>query len=219
MFNLLPIPLDWNLLQLFRAPSTREVHDTWRLKDGTPVILRVTRPEDGELIQELVRGLSEKTRYQRFFSPIHELSPRMLDRFTRNGGTEAMTLVAVVQQDGREVAIAMAQYVADPYPERCDFGVVVADDWQRSGLGRKLIESLICLARAAGFERIEGDVLVENVPIHRLMHALGFRFGPHPDGVYLSRVKKRLAAEPWKCTPLTALVRQPAQAKAMARCE
>lgn len=205
MFTLLSIPIAWKLPQLFRAPSSREVHDTWRLKDGTSVVLRATRAGDGELIQDMVRGLSDKARYQRFFSPIHELTPRMLDRFTRNAATEAMTLVAVIQQDGKEVAIAMAQYVADPYPERCDFGVVVADEWQRSGLGRKLIESLICIARAAGFERIEGDVLVENVPIHRLMRDMDFRFGPHPDGAYLSRVKKALVAEKRKCTPLTAL--------------
>ncbi|OWW18990.1 GNAT family N-acetyltransferase [Noviherbaspirillum denitrificans] len=204
MFSLLPLKLP----QLFRTPSSREVHDTLRLKDGTAVILRAARIDDGELIQDLVRGLSEHSRYLRFFSPIHELTPRMVDRFTHNAGTEAMTLLAVIQQDGKEVAIAMAQYVADPYPVRCDFGVVVADDWRRSGLGRKLIESLICIARAAGFERIEGDVLVENVAIHRLMEAMGFRFGPHPDGATLSRVKKRLVAEEWKCTPLTALVMQ-----------
>ncbi|WP_420473127.1 GNAT family N-acetyltransferase [Noviherbaspirillum sp. ST9] len=206
MLNLLNFPLGWKQLLPFRSPASREVHDTWRLKDGTAVTLRAARTDDGELIQALVRGLSEKSRYHRFFSPIHELTPRMLDRFTHNAATDAMTVVAIVQQDGEEVAIAMAQYVADPYPERCDFGVVVADEWQRSGLGRKLIESLICIARAAGFERIEGDVLVENVPIHRLMRDMGFGFGPHPDGAYLSRVKKQLVAEEWKCTPLTALV-------------
>ena len=208
MLSLLPFPIGWKQLLPFRSPSTREVHDTWRLKDGTAVTLRATRADDGELIQELVRGLSMKSRYHRFFSPIHELTPRMLERFTHNAATDAMTVVATIQRDDKEVAIAMAQYVADPYPERCDFGVVVADDWQRSGLGRKLIESLICIARAAGFERIEGDVLVENVSIHRLMHDMGFRFGPHPDGAYLSRVKKRLVQEEWKCTPLTALVQQ-----------
>lgn len=207
MLNLLSIPLDWKHYLPFR-PAAREVHDTWRLADGTPVTLRAARPDDGELIQELVRGLSMKSRYQRFFSPIHELTPRMLDLFTHNAPTQAMTLVAVVQQDGKEVAIAMAQYVADPFPDRCDFGVVVADEWQRGGLGRKLLEALICIARAAGFERIEGDVLVENVAIHRLMRDMGFRFGPHPDGAYLSRVKKQLVVEEWKCTPLTALVRQ-----------
>lgn len=215
MLSLLPFRPGWKQFLPFRGATSREVRDMWRLNDGTPVTLRATRADDGELIQSLVRGLSEKSRYQRFFSPIHELTPRLVTLFTRNAPREAMTFVAVVQQEGKEVAIAMAQYVADPYPDRCDFGVVVADDWQRSGLGRKLIQALICIARAAGFERIEGDVLVENVPIHRLMRDMGFRFGPHPDGAYLSRVKKRLVAEEWKCTPLTALAMQPDRAPAV----
>ena len=200
MLSLLPFSLHWkHLLPL------REVHDIWRLPDGTPVTLRAARADDGELIQDLVRGLSLQSRYQRFFSPIHELAPNMLDRFTHNTPTDAMTLVAVVHQDGQEVAVAMAQYVADPFPDRCDFGVVVADEWQRGGLGRKLIETLICIARAAGFERFEGDVLAENVPIHRLMKTLGFRFMQHSDGAYLSKVSKPLVASEWKCSPLAAL--------------
>lgn len=211
MRSLLPFPLDWKQYLPFRATSAREVHDTWRLPDGTPVTLRASRADDAGLIQELVRGLSLKSRYQRFFSPIHELTPRMLERFIRNAPGEAMTLLAVIRQDGREVAIAMGQYVADPHPDRCDFGVVVADAWQRGGLGRKLIESLICIARAAGFTRIEGDVLTENAAIHRLLMDIGFRFVRHPDGAYLGRVTKRLVAEEWKCTPLTALVRQARQ--------
>ena len=51
---------------------------------------------------------------------------------------------------------------------------------------------LICVARVAGFVRIEGDVLTENTAIHRLLMELGFRFVRHPDGAYLGRVTKRL---------------------------
>ncbi|HYD61900.1 MAG TPA: GNAT family N-acetyltransferase [Noviherbaspirillum sp.] len=204
MFNLLPLPLDWKFTLPFRMPA-REVHDTWRLVDGTMVTLRGARADDGNLIQDLVRGLSVKSRYQRFFSPIHELTPRMLERFTRNVPGEAMTLLAVIRQDGREVAIAMAQYVADPFPSRCDFGVVVADQWQHGGLGRKLIQALICIARAAGFEKIEGDVLAENKPVQRLMLDLGFMLKQHPEGPDLTKVSKRLAASEWKCSALTAL--------------
>lgn len=205
MFNLLPFPLDWKLYLPFRAPS-HEVHDTWRLADGTTVTLRGARADDGELIQDPVRGLSVKSRYQRFFSPIHELTPRMLERFTRNVPAEAMTLLAVIREDGREIAIAMAQYVADPFPSRCDFGVVVADKWQHGGLGRKLIEAFVCIARTAGFEKIEGDVLAENRPIQRLMLDMGFMLKQHPEGPDLIKVSKRLAAPEWKCSQLMALV-------------
>ncbi|HYD95662.1 MAG TPA: GNAT family N-acetyltransferase, partial [Noviherbaspirillum sp.] len=159
---------------------------------------------------------SLQSRYHRFFYPLHELTPDMLARFLHNAPAEAMTLLAVIRQDGRERAIAMAQYVADRYPERCDFAVVVSDFWQRGGLGRKLIESLMCIARAAGIERIEGDVLSENEAMRKLLLDMGFSQRQHADGAYLRKVSKRLVAPEWKCTPLTALARRDGTARAHA---
>ncbi|RZI43635.1 GNAT family N-acetyltransferase [Herbaspirillum sp. HC18] len=216
MRSLLPIPLDWKHYLPFRPAAPREVRDTWRLADGTPVILRASRTDDGELIQHLIRNLSLRSRYQRFFYPLHELTPDMLTRFIHNAPTEAMTLLAVIQRDGREVAIAMAQYVADSYPERCDFAVVVADAWQGNGLGRKLIESLMCIARAAGVERMQGDILAENEAMRKLMLKMGFRLTQHEDGAYLRKASKRLVAPEWKCTPLTALATRERTASAYA---
>jgi GNAT superfamily N-acetyltransferase len=69
----------------------------------------------------------------------------------------------------------MAQYSSDPYPSRADFAVVVADRWQGVGIGRQLVSDLLALARAAGFRRMEGDVLSENRPMLQLLQRAGFR--------------------------------------------
>jgi RimJ/RimL family protein N-acetyltransferase len=208
MGKLFPLPLDWKQYLPFGSTASREVHDTLRLRDGTAVTLRGARADDGELIQQLVRGLSMQSRYQRFFYPLHELPPDMLARFTNNVPSEAMTLLAVIRRDDREVAIAMAQYVADGYPEYCDFAVVVADAWQRNGLGKQLIQSLTCIARAAGIVRMQGDVLAENEAMRRLMLNMGFQLRQHADGAYLRKASKELVESEWKCSPLTALATQ-----------
>lgn len=208
MRSLLPLLLDWQQHLPFRHHAARAlhtVHETWRLADGTPVTLRASGSGDAARIQEFVSGLSVKTRYQRFFSPIHELAPDMLARFIRNDAHEGITLLALVQGDRGEMVIAMGQYVCEPFPERCDFAVVVGDQWQHIGLGRKITKVLMCIARAAGIERMEGDILTENEPMRRLMLELGFRFGKHPDGPYLHRVSRRLARTQEKCSPLVAL--------------
>ena len=187
----------------FHLPFSRQtVRDTWRLRDGSAVTLRAARANDGELIQQLVRGLSLESRYQRFFFPLHELTPDMLARFTHNATAEAMTLLVVVRQHGRETAIAMAQYVADHYPDSCDFAVVVADEWQRAGLGERLVRTLVCIARAAGIARIDGDILAENEGMKRLMLKLGFRVTHHADGAYLRKVWKALDVAEWKCSAM-----------------
>lgn len=187
------------------ALRPEEVHDIWRLRDGSSVLLRAAGAEDGPLLQELVRGLSLKSRYQRFFYPLHELTPAMLDRFTRHEPTGAMTLLALARKNGRQVPVAMAQYVADPYPLRADFAVVVADAWQRSGLGRRLVQTVMCIAHAAGVMRLEGDVLTENKAMLRLVSGMGFALMAHEEGAHLRKVSMELGMSQWTCSPLTRL--------------
>lgn len=176
------------------APAARPVHDTLRLRDGTAVFLRAARRSDRALIQDFVGTLSVRSRYHRFFSPIHSLSEDLLDRFTSSDPHGRFSVLAFILQEGREVPVAMAQYVAEPYPLRADFAVVVADAWQRTGLGRKMVETLICVARTAGIEQLEGDVLAENEPMRGLMRVLGFRTRGHGDGPELRKVMKDLTA-------------------------
>ncbi|HJV84327.1 MAG TPA: GNAT family N-acetyltransferase [Noviherbaspirillum sp.] len=205
MWSFLPFPRCWKQTLRASTPASglpSALHDSWRLRDGTTATLRAARESDGEMMQAFVHGLSMESRYHRFFYPVHELTPTMLDRFTHNTPTSAMTLLVVIQGQGREQLIAMGQYVADTYPARCEFAVVVGDDWQRHGLGTRLIQALVCLARAAGFERIEGDILAENRAMLRLMPSLGFSLMRHQDGAYLVKARKVLDVPAWKCSPL-----------------
>ena len=53
------------------------------LRDGTTLHVRPIRPEDAELERAFVDGLSEQTRYFRFFYRLAELTPSMIARFTQ----------------------------------------------------------------------------------------------------------------------------------------
>jgi RimJ/RimL family protein N-acetyltransferase len=182
-----------------------EVRDAWQLKDGSAIMLRAVRPDDGDKLQALVQGLSLQSRYRRFFYPIHELVPAMLARFIDADPMHAMTLLAVVMQNGVETAVGMAQYVTEPYPERCEFAVVVSDARQRNGIVVRLIRNLICIARSAGIERIEGDVLAENAPMRRLLLGMDFAIARHPNDAILVKAAQQLASPSWKCSDLAVL--------------
>lgn len=197
-------------LQPYVAPIELTMHpgearDAWRLKDGTVIMLRAARPDDGEKIQALVQGLSMESRYRRFFYPLRQLMPAMLARFTDADPIHAMTLLAVVQEREQEIAVGMGQYVAEPYPKNGEFAVVVSDAWQRNGIAMRLMRNLICIARTAGIESFEGDVLADNEPMRQLLIGLDFTIRAHPEGAYLIRAQKELAAPAWKCSELAML--------------
>lgn len=175
------------------ARAGGRVHDNWRLRDGATVRLRPAGPQDAGLIQAMVRKLSMESRYHRFFYPLHELPPDLLDRFTQADPARAMTLLATVTEAESESVIGMAQYVADGYPQHADFAVVVADERQRNGIATRMIRALIRVARGAGIARLQGDVLAENEPMRALMLEMGFKLEQHPEDVLLRKASKRLS--------------------------
>jgi len=186
--------------------SVNRFADAWRLRDGTLAVIRPATAGDAAAIQGLVRSLTPTSRYSRFFSGIQELSPEWLARFSRAEPRRDVSILATVLRDGTETLVGMGQYAADPWPERCDFAVLVADAWQGHGLGRRLLRNLECLAREAGFERIEGEVLAHNSTMLGLAHVMGYDVRRVPESALFLRVSlPLLLAGEQGCSPLVNL--------------
>jgi acetyltransferase len=145
------------------------------LKDGTAVTIRPIRPEDAEIEQEFVRSLSSESRYFRFMDSVRELSPRMLSHFTQVDYDRHMALIAVSENDGNEIQVGVARYIAVEDRQACEFAIVIADDWHRKGLGAQLMQSLMSAARAAGIRVMYGEVLAGNQHMLQFTAKLGFR--------------------------------------------
>ncbi|WP_175211618.1 GNAT family N-acetyltransferase [Achromobacter mucicolens] len=171
-----------------------------RFADGIPWVLRPIRPEDGEALQEFIRGLSERSRYMRFVSMMRELTPRMVSRYTQVDYHRELALVAATQVPNpanrghpREVLVGFAHYLRNPDGRGAEYALVIGDDWQRRGLGRQLMTALIDAAREQGLEYIDGLVLSTNRPMLALMTSLGFTNDPDPEDPTMRRVWLNLA--------------------------
>jgi acetyltransferase len=145
------------------------------LTDGTPVTIRPIRPDDAEIEQTFVRNLSDESRYYRFMDTVRELSPQMLSHFTRVDYDHHIALIAVVERDGGETEVGVARYVADDDRRRCEFAIVIADDWQHKGLGTRLMQALMAAARGAGIGSMDGEVLASNHKMLQFTAGLGFK--------------------------------------------
>ena len=169
--------------------------DVWTLADGRRVTLRPVLPQDAELEQALVRSLSPASRYQRFFAPIRELPADWLQRMTQVDYHRHQALIVESFSGEHAIAVAEARFVVDESGQQGEFAVVVADDWQRLGLARRLLESLMRSAAEEGLQRLVGDVLATNSAMLALARGLGFRVLPHPDGgAQIVRVQRDLQA-------------------------
>ena len=165
----------------------------WQMNDGKVVIIRPIRPEDAELEQDFVKAMSDESRYYRFMDTLRELTQTMLVRFTQIDYDREMALVAVIaDDDGKETQIGVARYVGNPDGESVEFALAVGDDWQKCGVGRKLMTALIDCARVKGYRAVVGDVLSTNSKMFRLMTSLGFTIHPHPEDTAVKRVVRPL---------------------------
>jgi acetyltransferase len=164
----------------------------WQLPDGTDVTIRPMRPEDAAIEQEFVRHLSEETKYFRFMHAVQELSEPMLVRFTQLDYDRELALIAVTEEKGREIEVGVCRYAINPDGESCEFALVVSDQWQHKAIGHRLMGSLIDAARSKGLKTMEGEVLVSNHNMLKLVATLGFTIASSREDPSIKRITKVL---------------------------
>ena len=166
----------------------------WPFAGGGEYTLRPIHPDDAQMLQDLMHHLSPESRYFRFVSSIIELPPTMLARFTLIDYDREMALVAVVKErkaTGSATAagevveteriVGVSRYITNPDQSSCEFALVVADDYNGKGLGSRLMERIMEVARERGLAEMDGLVLANNPGMLKLMRKLGFAVKPYPD--------------------------------------
>ena len=74
----------------------------------------------------------------------------------------------------------------------CDFAIVIADDWHRTGIAGLLMSALIHTARAHGLATMESQVLSWNTDMLRFARGLGFEIEHPPGDMSTVRIVKKL---------------------------
>jgi GNAT superfamily N-acetyltransferase len=146
-------------------------------KDGsTPITIRPIRPEDREELRSGFRKLSPLSRYQRFFSEIHELSEDQLDYLTQVDGVNHVALVASVPTAdlSLEKGLGVARFVRLlDEPDVAEVALTVTDDAQHKGIGTALLTALTVAARNTGIHRFRMQVLAMNDSMIGLLEHYG----------------------------------------------
>jgi len=166
-----------------------------RLHSGQSVRIRPVRPADAAAVQDFVRRLSDASRRQRFFAPIRELAPATLARLAGSADRCGPALLAETHDGEARCVVALAQCAAGDDAGTCELALVVADAWQRLGLGRALMGILIQRARDARRMRVVADVLRDNGAMLALGRAHDFAVAGSPHGSTMVRLERDLGID------------------------
>jgi acetyltransferase len=159
---------------LIIAPYPNQYERDWMMRDGTPVLLRPMKPEDEQLVSDFLGKCSEETIYFRYFRLIKKWTHEMLIRFTQNDYDREMGLMAIGRPPGPEVMLGVCRLVMEANRETAEFAIIVADQWQGKGLGPKLLEEVVGIARERRVKLLWGEVLATNQPMLEMVKRLGF---------------------------------------------
>lgn len=148
------------------------------MNDGTRVTIRPIRPEDEPLFVKFHSTLSERSVYYRFFH---------VSRIDQRTTHERLTRVCFIDYD-REMALVAERHSAGGgdteiigvgrlrkihRSDDAQFAILVADRYQKQGLGTELMKRLMQVGRDEKLKRLATQVLPENREMHRICEKVG----------------------------------------------
>ncbi len=158
------------------------------LNDGTPVTIRPIRPEDEPLLARFHKTLSAHSVYNRYFEFL-ELEQRIAhDRLARLCFIDYDREIALVvehkdRKTGEKAVLGVGRLSKLFGSNAAEFALVIGDPWQTHGLGTRLMQLLVQIARDEHLEKISGAILAENLAMRELCRRAGFRLeSPTADG-------------------------------------
>lgn len=158
------------------SPYPEEFVSEVQLRSGITVTLRPIRAEDEDAERELLENLSDRSLYLRFFSKGIKVTHQMLSRFTNIDYDREIALVAEFsEENGRKHLAGAVRLALNPNGKEGEFAIAVRDDWHGRGVGSKLTNHILEVARTRGVRRIHATLLSENEAMLKLFKTRGFR--------------------------------------------
>ncbi|MDN5857269.1 MAG: GNAT family N-acetyltransferase [Pseudonocardia sp.] len=131
------------------------------------VRLRPMRPGD-DAVQAVFDGLSARSRYLRFGTPMRRLGDALRRHLADVDGIERAGLVAEAAIAGGWSPVGIAR-LSTYDPGRAELAVEVVDAWQGRGIGRRLLVAIGELAGQLGHTELTAEVLPENQRVVQLL--------------------------------------------------
>jgi acetyltransferase len=179
---------DRDLPRLAVRPYPHEYERAGATTDGVPFTVRPIRPEDEPALARFHEVLSSETvlaRYGRLRPLSERTAHERLTRICFVDYDREFALVAEAEgSDGPEIAGVSRVSRVHASDDR-HLTLVVADSWQRRGIGGALVRAAIAVARGEHVAHLRAELAGDNLPMRELLASDGFSFAER-DGMLLA---------------------------------
>ena len=159
--------------------------------DGARYEIRPVAPHDAAAVLELLRASPPDDIRLRFFAAIRRFNQDLVAALAHCADSDHLGLIARDASVPEPACVGHAHLVRTGV-EEAEFAVLVRADQAHHGLGRHLLECILCGAAERGIRQVYGIVLRGNGPMLQLAREMGFSIRPDPVEPGCLRVEKDL---------------------------
>jgi RimJ/RimL family protein N-acetyltransferase len=146
-------------------------HATETLPNGLRLLIRATEPHD-DLAGAIQRKVSPQSFFYRFFRPKHYLNDTEVASLVNCDFVSQVGLIGLVRHNLRMAIVAGARYWITR-PDEAEIAFIVADAYQKQGIGTAMLNHLCSIARQARLKRLYALAIPDNEGATRLLNKLG----------------------------------------------
>ena len=162
----------------FRTPPPHfDPESTIFLREYDRVKLRPIREDDESLMIDFHGSLSEESVFLRYFEHISLDTRTLHERLTRvcHNTPDSLGIVAELPVNmGPPRILGIGRLTTTATPGSADFAILVIDEAEDTNLPRRILERVIDVARAYGFDTLTGELLVADHTMLKLCRRCHF---------------------------------------------
>lgn len=152
---------------------------------GKELLFRSAREEDAQILLDYLKTTCAETRYLVMEPDEISLTLEQEIEFIKANRDSKHDLLLLGFLDGEYVGnCSLMGNDTSRYQHRASLGIALYQKYTGMGIGRAMIEKLLCIARENGLEQVELEVVTDNERAVHLYQSMGFEiYGTFPNSM------------------------------------
>ena len=164
------------------SPYPKKYEMLWPLKNGQEVLLRPIKPEDEPMWLEMFQSFSEEAIRYRFFQILKDTPHEVRVRYCNIDYDREIAIIAELAENGRRKILGVTRLSIESDGKSGEMAFIVTDYWQGLGLGTKMVDYVLDIAKEKGVENVYAIMLRDNYRALSLTKKMGFNLEYLSDG-------------------------------------
>jgi acetyltransferase len=164
------------------SPYPKKYETQWKLRNGQEVLLRPIKPEDELMWLEMFQSFSEEAIRYRFFQLLKDTPHEVRVRYCNIDYDREIAIVVELEEEDRKRLLGVGRLSIEPDGKTGELAFIINDQWQGQGLGTKVVDFVLEIAKEMHIEIIYAIMLPDNRKALNLTKKMGFKLEYLNDG-------------------------------------